>query len=263
MFYLRLLNKIIRNFWFESFLLFFMSMVFFLSIFHGDKLQRFTNDLWPEYRTDPYFTLVVERNLKENESIRLKKNIIGIKEIVLFDREALRLKLYNKFKKEGIDFPDELLDQEISQMKIFLNNKLDASMYQLVQEKIKSYFFDSNVEMSEIRILRKSVEISSEVQFMRRWGKEILIITMFLLWSLVISFFYWRTYSIVSLYKRFQYKQNVLEYFYLSVLSLILILTISVSYFLFGNLNYSGILVTVGVILIAVGFFKISNHIRE
>lgn len=251
-----------RGYWLESGIIYILSIFFFLAMLNGQWVAGFTKKLWPEYQVDPYFTLLVERKVSPQEAIKIKKNIFGIKEIIILDREALRLKLYQKLKKKNIEFPEALLDRDISQLKFFLSSELDHSMYQLIQEKIKSYFFDTHMEMSQVKTLRKTLKMSREMIFFKRWGKEVLIIMTFILWAIGMSFFYWRTYPIISLYQRFQYKKFMFEVFYGVLLSMILALTLGGSYFLGGTLNGSGFFFSLFMIILYIGFLRISNILK-
>lgn len=255
MLYLSLWFKIFKHYAVEAILMIVISLVFFFALFEGKNFDSLNKKLWPGYQDDPYFTVLVEADLSEDQIQKINMTP-GVEETTTLDKEELRLRLYNKLKDQNIDFPDEVLDQEMTLLKVFIKESLDSQIYDVVRSQVLAKLEGYSTEASEIKILRKSLRNIKSVQFLKKWSKEIILLLALILWLLSMSFFYWRTYNLIDLVQSYRFQKHLFEKFYLvSMFSIALIVLVFEASWT-ATLDFKGSLQVLSFIVVFIAFIK-------
>lgn len=263
MLYLSIWARVFKGYLAEALLMLFMSCLFFFSLIQGDQFWANANKVLPQYQDEPYITIMVEAIVDEKQASELKQQISAIEDFTLLSKEQLHLQLYNKLKKQGLAFPDDLLNKEMTMIKVFLKNNVDQSTYSIVVERIRKYFAGYKTEISDVKILRKSLSHIESIDFLRKWSREIVILTIFFFWLLGVSFFYWRTYSLISLCQRFKYQGFIFEKFYGGSFLVIGFIVIALELLTKQRFSLAGLIQFLSFLLLFIVFMRVSNALKR
>lgn len=262
MLYLGLWSKIFKYFWAEALMMLIFTTIFFFSLLQGKSFDLLSEKMWPQYQDDPYFTVLVEAELSKNQLLSLKE-VRGVEEVTTLDKEAIRLKLYNKFKSNGLEFPDEVFDKQMTLAKIFLKENLEPQIYQITRKQVISKLDGLSYEASEVKILRKSLKNVKSVQFLKNWSREIILLVSFILWAISLSIFYWRTFNLISLSQSFRFRSYVFEKFYLLTFGMMSILIIAYEAIASRDLDLAGVTLLISFLVFFIIFLKMTNFLRK
>lgn len=262
MLYLGLWSKIFKYFWAEALMMLIFTTIFFFCLLQGKSFDQLSEKMWPQYQDDPYFTVLVEAELSNNQLVSLK-DVRGVEEVTTLDKEAIRLKLYNKFKSKGLEFPDEVFDKEMTLAKVFLKESTEPQIYQIARKQVISKLDGLAFEASEVKILRKNLKNVKSVQFLKSWSREIILLISFILWAISLSIFYWRTFNLISLSQSFRFRNYVFEKFYLLTFGVMSIIIIAYEIMTSRSLDISGVVLLISFLVFFIIFLKMTNFLRR
>lgn len=258
MLYLSLWFKVFKHYAIEAILMIIISLVFFFALFEGKNFDSLNKKLWPGYQDDPYFTVLVEADLSSDQIQKINMTP-GVEETTTLDKEELRLRLYNKLKDQNIEFPQEVLDQEMTLLKVFIKESLDSQIYDVVRSQVLAKLEGYSIEASDIKILRKSLRNIKSVQFLKKWSKELILLLALILWLLAMSFFYWRTYNLIELVQNYRFQKYLFEKFYMITMLVIATIVLLFEASWTSSFDLKGSIQVISFIFVFIAFIKVMH----
>ena len=109
MFYIGLWIRILRFYLIETLLLLMTSLVLFFLFLDTGELDLLQKKLWPEFKSDYYFTMVIESIVPVSQIEKIVKETAGIKSASLIDSTIIQNKLRQRLLDKRVYLNSEAI----------------------------------------------------------------------------------------------------------------------------------------------------------